>query len=421
MDFIAFNFILSFFLVNLQFSLCSLGADAEVDDDFWDEILKFLLPRMNDKIPVVRKHAVSAVSRLQDPTDALDAVTSEYIRLLGNDSSKEVRKAVLANIGVTVVTLPHIIKRTRDIREDVRKYAYNAIAIKVDVKKLQIAQRVNLIEQGLQDRCETVRKACAEMVCKFWMLKCDGNPINLLRLLDVEIHTAVAERAIKTVLQGGALKDPSSFIPEDRSALSSEQVLYWRIIIEHAVSTNNDELLEVVLPEILLFCEIFRANASRSFLAAQLLQLCLNLDFGDEVGRRQLHGMATALLLDTGTPKDLVTSLVAAVHGMESTAEEFVAYIVELLNRLLDSDEADGASQLRGLAICKEVLRTFTSVAQIGPLTSRVKAIVEFGVQSEDPELRLTAVQCLGLFCLLDEVRHERLGMKRFRALRRRS
>jgi condensin complex subunit 3 len=383
----------------------SLGADAEVDDDFWDEVLKFLLPRMNDKIPVVRKHAVSAVSRLQDPTDVNDAVVSEYIRLLGNDSSKEVRKAVLANIGVTAVTLPHIIKRTRDIREDVRKYAYTAIAIKVDVKKLQIAQRVQLVEQGLQDRCEAVQKACSDMVCKFWMSKCDDNPLNLLRLFDVEIHTTVAERAIKSILAGGALKDPASFVPLDKSALSSEQVLYWRVIIEHAISTNNDELLETVLPEILLFCDVFRANATRSFLASQLLQLCLNLDFGDEVGRRQLHGMATALLLDLSTPQDLVPHLVAAVHGMEAAAEDFVAYIVELLNRLKETEEVEGASQLRGLSICREVLRTFTMVSQIGVLTAEVKAMVECGVQSEDAGLRLVAVQSLGLFCLLDEVK----------------
>lgn len=359
---------------------------------------------MGDKIPVVRKHAVSAVSRLQDPTDSHDAVTSEYIRLLGNDSSKEVRKAVLANIGVTAVTLPHIIKRTRDVREDVRKYAYNAIAIKVDVKKLQIAQRVQLVEQGLQDRCEAVQKACSDMVCKFWMSKCEDSPINLLRLLDVEIHTAVAERAIKSVLVGGALKNPASFVPEDKSALTSEQVLYWRILVEHAASTNNDELLESVLPEILYFCDVFRANVSHSFLASQLLQLCLNLDFGDEVGRRQLHIMTTTLLLDLNTPQDLVPHLVAAVHTMEVTSEEFVAYVIELLNRLNEIEVTEGSCQLRGLSICREVLRTFTSVSQIGVLTARVKTVVELGVQNEDAELRLVAIQCLGLFCLLDEV-----------------
>ena len=359
---------------------------------------------MNDKIPVVRKHAISAVSRLQDPTDINDSVTSEYIRLLGNDSSKEVRKAVLANIGVTAVTLPHIIKRTRDLREDVRKYAFNAIAIKVDVKKLQISQRVQLVEQGLQDRCEVVQKACADMVCKFWMSKCDENPINILRLFDVEIHTAVAERAVKAVLAGGALKDPSEFVPEDKTKLTSEQVLYWRIVVEHAMSTNNDELLEAVLPEIVLFCSVFRSTASRPFLASQLLQLCLHLDFGDEVGRRQLHGMATSLLLGPETPEDLVPPLVAAIHAMEAAPEDFVAYVVELLNRLCDADDVETAGELRGLSVCREVLRTFTSLGQIGPLSARVKSMVELGVQNEAPELRLAAVQCLGLFCLLDEV-----------------
>lgn len=39
--------------------------------------------RLGDKIPVVRVHAVAAMARLQDPTDAEDPVTSEYLRLIG--------------------------------------------------------------------------------------------------------------------------------------------------------------------------------------------------------------------------------------------------------------------------------------------------------------------------------------------------
>lgn len=123
------------------------------------------------QVPVVRVHAAAALARLQDPTDADDSVTSEYMRMVGSDTSKEVRlslclppslhislapssqapfshphqplflqvrKAVLANMGVSSVTLQNILDRARDVREDVRKYTFNVIAIKIDVKALQV-------------------------------------------------------------------------------------------------------------------------------------------------------------------------------------------------------------------------------------------------------------------------------------------
>ncbi|KAJ1480954.1 armadillo-type protein [Baffinella frigidus] len=142
--------------------LNALGADSEVGEELFEEMADAMLVRLKDKIPVVRVFAASALSRLQDPTDEEDPVTSEYLRLVGSDSSKEVRKAILANIGPSMVTIPHILKRIRDVREDVRKYAYNVVAIKIEARQLSIAQRVDLVGHGLKDRAPIVRKSASE-------------------------------------------------------------------------------------------------------------------------------------------------------------------------------------------------------------------------------------------------------------------
>lgn len=44
--------------------------------------------------------------------------------ILENDSNAEVRRAVLSCIAMSPRTLPKVIKRTRDIKENVRKLAY---------------------------------------------------------------------------------------------------------------------------------------------------------------------------------------------------------------------------------------------------------------------------------------------------------
>lgn len=100
-----------------------------------------------------------------------------YMLILENDSNAEVRRAVLSCIAMSPHTLPKVIKRTRDIKENVRKLAYQVaantskiavlvhadikictlffpfevLADKVHIKALTIAQRVSLLQQGLCD------------------------------------------------------------------------------------------------------------------------------------------------------------------------------------------------------------------------------------------------------------------------------
>lgn len=50
-----------------------------------------------------------------------------YMLILDNDSNAEVRRAVLSCIAMSPLTLPKVIKRTRDIKENVRVLAYQVL------------------------------------------------------------------------------------------------------------------------------------------------------------------------------------------------------------------------------------------------------------------------------------------------------
>ncbi len=54
----------------------------------------------------------------------INSVFLAYVLLLENDSNPEVRRAVLSCIAPSVSTLSKIYKRTRDVKEKVRKLAY---------------------------------------------------------------------------------------------------------------------------------------------------------------------------------------------------------------------------------------------------------------------------------------------------------
>lgn len=48
-------------------------------------MIKALLARTNDRITLVKIHAIKALCRLQDPADADDKVTARFVELLDKD------------------------------------------------------------------------------------------------------------------------------------------------------------------------------------------------------------------------------------------------------------------------------------------------------------------------------------------------
>ena len=72
--------------------------------------------------------------------------------MMSCDQNSDVRRAVLSSIAASTRTLPTILERVRDVKDVVRRTAYAVIAEKVHVRALTIAQRVKLIQTGLNDR-----------------------------------------------------------------------------------------------------------------------------------------------------------------------------------------------------------------------------------------------------------------------------
>ena len=62
------------------------------------------------------------------------------------------RRAVLTSIAPSTKTLSTIVGRTRDVKDTVRKVAYEVLAEKINIKALSIALRLQLVNEGLNDR-----------------------------------------------------------------------------------------------------------------------------------------------------------------------------------------------------------------------------------------------------------------------------
>ena len=107
-----------------------------------------MLERLKDKVAEIRAQAVTALQRLQDPKDEECPIIRAYLFHLAHDPNNIVRRTIgridqsghsnlmcspmtVRCIGATRLTLPHILERTRDIDDHVRRAAYKFLAEKV--------------------------------------------------------------------------------------------------------------------------------------------------------------------------------------------------------------------------------------------------------------------------------------------------
>ncbi|XP_052772230.1 condensin complex subunit 3-like isoform X2 [Mya arenaria] len=336
--------------------LTNLGEDAQIDDELYDRLYECMLDRLKDKCPVVRYHAVLAMARLQDPTDENCPVIRAYLFLLNCDPSHDVRRAVLTSIAPSTKTLSSVVGRTRDVKEMVRKTAYEVISEKIHIKALSIALRLQIVSEGLKDRSDLVRGACSGKLLQAWMRTFQGNFLDLLRSLDVEDSTDICLQVLDTLFKATTTHDllerfdilnESLLIPEDQ--LTSESALYWRAVCKHfhAMGSEGDEYLEKVMPVVVDFCAFLQRymdelknihdpeiQLGREFIIEQMLLITGLMDMADASSRKALETLLHNMLMAEHISHRLVKAVVSRVCELRGMAENMVDYFAEVVSEI---------------------------------------------------------------------------------------
>ncbi|XP_028390822.1 condensin complex subunit 3-like [Dendronephthya gigantea] len=335
----------------------NLEEETTINEQLADKILTAMMTRLCDKIPIVRSQAICALSRLQDPMDPKCPVVEVYLYMMRSDNSADVRKMTLQNIAITQHTLPYIVERTRDIKDAVRKYAFFVLGTKVSIRALTIAQRVQLLHDGLNDRVQSVKQSCYSKLLLSWVKSCDENIIKLLELLDIENSVKTAETVVKELLKGTAndallfhVKLLKEFMGASQTIsleeLNSERVLFWQCLVEHCVSLGPkaQDILDSILPEISGFCEYiqsfmekFFSNCDKEcelhevFIMQQLLTIAAYMDLADEVGRKRLTKLVQEMMVNPNIPTFLMPILHERYTNLEPDEETRINQIAEVI------------------------------------------------------------------------------------------
>ncbi|KAM6136681.1 condensin complex subunit 3 [Phoenicopterus ruber ruber] len=370
-----FNFLLESHNANshaVRFRTCQLvnkilgnmPENAQIDDDLFDKINEAMLIRLKDKFSNVRIQAVLALSRLQDPKDGNCPVVNIYNTLLENDSNSEVRRAVLSCIAPSARTLPKIVGRTMDVKEAVRKLAYEVLAEKVHMRALSIAQRVKLLQQGLNDRSDAVKEVMKKKLLQAWLRLTEGDVLELLHRLDVENCPEVAILVLNAMFSLSPLHDfvqncknldSRKLIPLDD--LTAENVLYWRCLCEYLKSKGEEgeDLLEQMLPEPAVYADYllsylqnmpilseeqkedfncFENLMTKEFIGQQLILIIGCMDTTEEGGRKHLLGTLQKILILPATSTALISLLAERLLSIIKDDDRRIQIIAEIISEV---------------------------------------------------------------------------------------
>ncbi|VEL29383.1 unnamed protein product [Protopolystoma xenopodis] len=195
---------------------------------------------------------MSALARLQDPSDAACPVVDALIWLARHDTSPEGRRAALVAMILTTRTLPVVFERHRDVADNVRKTVFTIFTARSVLRPLTIAKRIQLLQFGLTDRSVDVRAAARKLVIS-WFQATDSDPVLLLRRLDTEgvsetsqlcldnLFSELSEESFREMVNtwsNNYLTDQNVIKPDKNSV---ESWFTWRSLIEHISLKSKQE------------------------------------------------------------------------------------------------------------------------------------------------------------------------------------
>ncbi|KAK3030600.1 hypothetical protein RJ639_039686 [Escallonia herrerae] len=305
-----------------------LPDDAEVSDELWDEVIDSMKVRVGDRVPVIRTFAVRALSRFANDSENSD-ILELFLQTLPLEQNPDVRKTIILSLPPTNASSAAIINCTLDASESVRKAAYCVLASKFPLQSLSIKLRTIILQRGLADRSTGVAKECLKLMKDEWLVKCcNGDPLELLKYLDVETYELVGESVMGALLKAGLVKvqDGQSikqFLASTNNTtegnrvqlMEAEVALYWRTVCKHlqtealakgsdaattmgteaavyaAEASDKNDLLERILPAAVSeYVELVKAHIvagpNYRFTSRQLLLLGAMLDFSDATNRK---------------------------------------------------------------------------------------------------------------------------------------
>ncbi|KAG6903032.1 hypothetical protein C0995_007465 [Termitomyces sp. Mi166 len=342
--------------------------------------------------------ALSKLSGTEGPSEEGEQTVQDLLSdIIKHDSSADVRRAAALNFPIDETTIPAVLDRTRDTDTTIRKLVYSAILEKnvtvggddrmmgpTHPRALTIAQRELIIRNGLGDREPSVRAAAASLLGR-WVdvvgeqpaklegkenpdVKVENGLVELLKMLDLTEQKYPVDAVLSIFTSRPEIFQTMTFGHDYWQNLTPETAFLARVFVEHGMATNDDARLEAVLPvvtelafriqdtfneltsriddeeEARLMTDLSEderiqyedARLEKEAIIGELLQLAVNLDYSDEIGRRKMFQLVRDMLSQELLPQSLLNKCLDVLRKLSPSERDLIRVVVELVQDLRD-------------------------------------------------------------------------------------
>uniref|UniRef100_A0A0K8V8N4 Condensin complex subunit 3 n=2 Tax=Bactrocera latifrons TaxID=174628 RepID=A0A0K8V8N4_BACLA len=352
---------------HIRFRICqfvnmilkALGQEAALDDAICDRILEYMLHRLHDTSPNVRVQAILAMQRLQVPDNPDDPVLRAYQFHLCSDPSSRVRQAVITCMGRNYHTIPYILERLWDIDEKVRRHTYLHMS-SYPVRSYKVSQRLTLLQQGLNDRSDAVRKVVVTIMLQQWIESYQKDLIAFISALkldssesEIDRFRKVTKQTLKEIFKRQKKDDLIACVPLDEDGemhrlvpyekLSMEIALYWQCLTEFLQAELAEEH-DLIVPELSTFCTYVEKFCHQQkpdmdkfelmefqYKLLSLTEMLYTFDLGDEIGRGNLQKLLAYLLKTFRLDEKVIEMIVRCTENLITDQNARIQFIVEIV------------------------------------------------------------------------------------------
>ncbi|XP_038212999.1 condensin complex subunit 3 isoform X2 [Zerene cesonia] len=350
--------------------LAALGDDASLDDDLCDKLLASQMQRLQDTRGAVRCRAALALQRLQNPMEPDDEVTRAYRFHMSCDPSSSVRRAIVMSIAKCTRNVPFVLERLCDVDDAVRRAAFLYISA-INVTQLRVKQRLLTLKVGLTERSPRVKRVVEEILIPGWLSTFEGNIVHLLKAIRLDnAHDAkdsqyVAGKLLESLFKRLSISELLEWLPTEKSLrlvpaekLNKETAWYWRHLAEHLHKIEDDETLEVVLPDLVVLTGYIRAIvespcpsesedpvgfSTRQYVLHELASMLKVYDATDPTGRTALQTLITDTLTGEYGPldADVIRAFVSALELVLSDVTQRMEVVCRVISALRDPPDVE--------------------------------------------------------------------------------
>lgn len=355
---------------------------GDLDETMFNELRDGLYVRIFDRDTDVRVRAISALANLQGDNDDLEHDVIKKIRyVMTNDLKADVRRSCMENIVKNRLTEKYIVGRVKDIDATNRRLLFSKILPQFgSYTNISADRRIQLLETGLKDTDESVRKMALKWLTETWMKDSKYDIMAVITALNVR-ENSVADIAVRELINQNpkVLVNVEDMITNSSffDKLTPQSALLVRIVFEYCQDEKKIEYIDRVFPEVLDLVSIFEKNfdakvynekqqelASKElqetgdqttiviepkefdFIIIQLLKIAVSYDYTDEYGRNKMLSILISKLSDQLVDTEVLPGYMECLRRLAANERDFCRIAVEIINEIKD-EEYDKVIELK--------------------------------------------------------------------------